>query len=414
MTKRRNPHKEPLLRALLVSIGAGSAEGSLDSFIKERTVPKNLDWEPSFCIARGDQRILVHVLASPEFPIYVEKAVGKLEHYPKTKVLLVARDLIAERREGESRVRIFASKVTSGVAERALSLGCGLLVESEGALHFVFDAGYKPRPACAHGEETGHIPKWLYKSLANSKLFSPHLTACFKKFEKDYDRATRKKSIPDSRESDLLLRFATEAAAGDPRLFFPVDHLRTLKQYESSGANKHTRDHFFHTFNNLFLGLLILGHLAQGKRAIADVDRFIKTSSGKVKLHYWESLWLLTCLFHDPAYMAEHFWANLRFAFGVPQREGIEDEEIPPQVLDMIRDLWDGEFAGPRKELQGLYSKTVRKWVPSSVAQKGPDVLDKAMQRAYFDGTGTTHSLVSGLRLISLCRTQEKMVRALL
>ena len=49
--------------------------------------------------------------------------------------------------------------------------------------------------------------------------------------------------------------------------------------------------------------------------------------------------------------------------------------------------------------------------MPSSVAQKGPDVLDKAMQRAYFDGTGTTHSLVSGLRLISLCRTQEKMVR---
>lgn len=412
MRKGHKPRQEePLLQALLASLGEGCSASSLDVFINERTVPMRLGWEPSFCIAHGEQRLLVHVLASPEFPIYVEKAVAKLASYPKAKVLLVARDLMTERGERESRTRIFASKVASQVADRALSLGCGLLIESESTLHFVFGPGYKPRRACAHGEETGHIPKWLIKSLANSDLFSPHLSGCLRDFEKDYQRATRGKSISDARESELLLRFATDASAGDPRLFFPVDHLRTLKQYEASGANRHIRDHFFHTFNNLFLGLFILGYLARGRVAIADVDRFIKSSSGKVQLRYWESLWLLTCLFHDPAYMAEHFWPNLRFAFGVPQREDAEDEKIPEPVLAMIRDLWDGEFAGPRKELHGLYDRTVKKWLPSSVAQKGPDLFDRAMKKAYFDGSSTTHSLVSGLRLISLCRTHEKVVR---
>ncbi len=408
MPRRRKAHSDPLLRALLVSIGADCTEGSLDSFIRERNVPKTLDWEPSFCIVHGKQRLLIHVLASPEFPIYIEKALGKLKRYPRTKVLLVARDLTTERHEGAAPVRIFASKVARSVAEKALALGCGLMVESEGAVHFVFNADYRPPKPCTHGNETGHIPKWLYTNLATSESFSPYLLRCFKAFAKQYARATRKKSILDKTESDLLLRFATKAASGDPRLFFPIGDLSTFKQYEASGANKRTRDHFFHTFNNLFLGFVILGSLANRKQAIADVDRFIKGKSKLVKLRYWEALWLLTCLFHDPAYMAEHFWAHLRFAFGVPQREGVDDEEVPREVLEMIRSLWYGEFAGPRKELHDLYNRTVRKWVPSSVAKKGPDVFDKAVQKAYFDGRGPTHSLVSGLRLISLCKTQNK------
>jgi len=52
--------------------------------------------------------------------------------------------------------------------------------------------------------------------------------------------------------------------------------------------------------------------------------------------------------------------------------------------------------------------KTVRRCVPSTVAKKGPDIFDRALQVAYLDEAGTTHSLVSGLRLISLCRTQTK------
>ena len=174
-------------------------------------------------------------------------------------------------------------KFAASVAEKALSLGCGLSVESDGGVHSIFEPGYKPPKACANKEEeTGHIPKWLYSALAERTTFSSHLGTCLKRFAKEYERATRGKSISNKKEADILLKFATEATNGDPRLFFPVDDLRTFKSYEASGANKRTRDHFFHTFNNLFLGLLILGDLSEGKHAIGfEVDYRTRTRSGR-------------------------------------------------------------------------------------------------------------------------------------
>ena len=131
---------------------------------------------------------------------------------------------------------------------------------------------------------------------------------------------------------------------------------------------------FFHTFNNLLLGFHVLGRLSSGRRIIAEIDRSIESDSAASKLNPWEVLWFLTCLFHDPGYTAEKFWANFRFAFGI-EANASDDAEIPDQVKEQIRDLWESQYAAPRQDLHDLYNRTVRKWVPPTVANKGADLI---------------------------------------
>jgi hypothetical protein len=139
---------------------------------------------------------------------------------------------------------------------------------------------------------------------------------------------------------------------------------------------------------------------------ISEVDRFIYSKKTEPRLNPWEVLWFLTCLLHDPGYMAERVWANFRFAFGVVG-DASGEEETPDQFKNQIRNLWDSEYAAPRQDLHDLYNRTVRKWTPPTIEKKSADVFDRAVRNAYFDGRVASHGLISGLRLINSCRTQN-------
>src|SRR5260221_11518978 len=368
---------------------------SLDALIDVGKLPADLKWQPSLCIVRGEETILVHVLASPDFPTYLERVISDLKNggFSKVYVLIFARDLMLEATEEIPPTYLPAPYAASAVAEKALNLGCGLAFEAERSVHLVFDNSYTAPRRCRTRKETGHIPKWLYGELAASEYFSPELQKLLKRFATDYGRATRKESIANDREALLLLNFAKSFAKLDKRFFVPVERLETLRQFEMSRATR-ARDHFFHTFNNLFLGFHILGRLSGGRKVMAEVDRFIEDEAKESKLNPWEVLWFLTCLFHDPGYTAEKFWANFRFAFGIVDDAG-DEEELPDQVKEQIRDLWDSQYAAPRQDLHDLYNRTVRKWIPPTIARKGADVFDEAVQLAYFDGRVAKHSLNS-------------------
>jgi hypothetical protein len=395
---------------MLVTALSGNARASitsLKSLIKNGKAPAGLRWQPDLCIRRGKTYILVHPLVAPEFPSYLEAALKQLgrARFKNTYVLLLARDIVTEAGDESPPARIAAPIVALNLAEKALSLGCALAFESEGKVYSVFDKGYQPGSPIPCGEETGHIPKWLYTALAKAPAFSTYVSRTFKAFAKEYARATKRKSITNDREAEILFKFAKKFARGEQRLFFPLGPLQLLREYEMAKANRRTRDHFFHTFNNLFLGYHVLGMLYGKKKYIAEVDHFIEDSSSVPKIYPWESLWFLTCVNHDPAYIAEKFWGTLRFSYGVEQDEASEDEELPDSVKQKIRDMWDSKFVGPRQDLHDLYNRTVRRWVPPSLRKAGGDSFDNAIQKAYFDGRNTSHSLVSGLRLISLCRS---------
>ncbi len=398
--------KSQLLRRLARN-GPATAT-TLENLIRDRKVPKKFPWQPSWCISRGSEAILVHVLASGDIPPYLERAIEELRKggYHNAYVLILARDLILETEEDFPPTRQPAAYAASDVAEKAMGLGCALAFEADKVIHLVFDVAYAAPPKCRlFKRETGHIPKWLYGGLATSTDFSPKLQKLIKQFVATYSRATRRDSIPNDREASILLDFAKKFAKADQRFFMPVEHVETLRQFEMSRAT-HARDHFFHTFNNLFLGFRILGQLFSGRRIIAEVDRFIQGSSSTSNLNPWEVLWFLTCMFHDPAYSAENFWANVRFAFGA-EAGAKKDGEMPDEVKKHIRDLWDSQYAAPRKDMHDLYRRLVGRWTPPTVAEKSNDPFDAALQAAYFDGKRASHSLISGLRLINLCQTQK-------
>jgi hypothetical protein len=382
---------------------------SLESLIRGGKVPRGLSWRPELCMARGKTAILVHPLVAQEFPSYLETALAQLRkaRFKNTHVLLLARDITTEAGDENPPERIPAHIVALRVADRALTLGCALAFESEGRVFTVFSHGYKPPALAASGEETGHIPRWLYSAVAGTHAFSPYLKRSLEAFGKEYAQATKRKSITNDREAEILLKFAKRVTRGDVRLFFPLGQLSVLREYEMAKANSRTRDHFFHTFNNLLLGFYILGKLFGTTRYISDLDYFINGDASKAKMYPWESLWFLTCTFHDPAYIAEKFWGTVRFTYGVEHDQGAEDGEIPASVKQNIRDMWETKFVGPRADLNDLYKRTIRKWIPPTLQKPTGNTFDTAIQKAYFDGTNTSHSLVSGLRLINLCRTQD-------
>lgn len=375
---------------------------SFDTLISAGKVPTDLRWQPSLCLSRGEETILVHILAAPDLPAYLERAVHELSSYPNISVLILARDLILEASGDSPPSRLQAAYAAAAVAERALALGCGLAFEAKRAVHLVFDSRYTVPLPCRSKKETGHIPKWLYKTLSESEKFSPRLQRLFKRFAANYKQATRHNSIPNEREAQLLLNFARSFAKLDERFFLPIEGLETLRNFEMSRATR-ARDHFFHTFNNLFLGFHILGQLSGGRKIMAEVDKFIEE---KATLNPWEVLWFLTCLSHDPGYTAEKFWANFRFTFGIVD-DATYEPDMPDQVKEQITDVWDSKFAAPRQDLGDLYNRTVRKWIPPSIAKKGADHFDAALRKAYFDGKVASHSLISGLRLINSCHSQN-------
>jgi hypothetical protein len=397
--------RKALLTALSLSENASSIP--LETLIAEKQVPSLLKWAPDTCIRRGKDNLLVHVLASDEFPVYLEGAIAQLKHqrFKRTHVLLLARDIVAEAGDDSERARIPAPIVAVKVADRALDLGCALAVESEEKVYPIFPENYQPLPPDECEDETGHIPKWLYRALAQTPSFSPYLNRTLKAFAKKYGHATRGLKIANDSEVQLVTDFANRFARGDKRLYFPVRQLVVLLEFEAARASR-ARDHFFHTFNNLFLGLHILGQIYGDDDSIADIDRFI-ASDHTPKLRQWESLWFLTCMFHDPAYIAEKFWGTFRFSYGLQQDELSEDEDVPDKVKQKIRDQWDTKFAVARQDLSSLYYTAVKKWTPPSQRRSQRDAFDNAIQRAYFDGRNTSHSLVSGLRLINLCQSHN-------
>jgi hypothetical protein len=399
--------RKALLRAL--SRTAKASITSLQALISKRRIPARLSWRPDICIRLANTSVLVHLLVSSEFPSYLETALAQLKNsrFKNTYVLLLARDIATEGGDETPSGRIAAPLVALNVAEKAMSLGCALAFESEGRVYLVFDKGYQPPARVTCEEETGHIPTWLYSALARAPAFSDYVSKAFKSFANKYGHATNRTSITNNREADLLLTLAKRLADGDRRLYFPIENLVLLKQYESGKSNIRTRDHFFHTFNNLLLGFYILGTLYRKQKYISEIDRYIEDSKGVAKSFPWESLWFLVCAFHDPAYIAEKFWGTFRFSYGVQQEDPSEDEELPDQVKEKIRDMWDSKFLAPRQDLHDLYHRVQRLWTPPSLRRPNTECFDKVIHKAYFDGRNTSHSLVSGFRLISLCRSND-------
>jgi hypothetical protein len=243
-------------------------------------------------------------------------------------------------------------------------------------------------------------------SLDGATGFSDHVRRALDTFIRNYRGATGGSGPSYNRECNLLFDFAENLAAGDPRLFFPHGRLQLLKEFESGGANKSARDHFFHTFNNLFLGLIVLSRAFPLRRNNATPDRFLADPQGIARAKFWESIWALTCLFHDPGYLAEYPWCTLALSLGV-SASGKDAPPVPDAMKDRLLGALDDEYLESRKDLRQLFTRTCDHWAPGVTGRNAANQFDLAVRKAYYDGERASHSVISGLSLIERCRNDS-------
>ncbi len=381
--------------SLLAVLGRRQAARFVDYAAIDRSrLPRRFRFGPQLTIAAGDRMHLIHELASAEIPKHVAVAAKLLEATPDITISILVRDL-----PGQDDPARLASPVLTTCAK----LKIGLLLELTSGIAVALPPGFAlPRPRRPRSMEFGHIPSWLLDRLEQTGSFSEHLSTQLARFTERYREATAQSAPSNTDESRLLHRLARGIADGDERLFFPAHLLHTLEGYEQGGADGGARDHFFHTFINLFTGLVILGELFGNRRPAERPDRFIRDTHGSAKMKPWETLWSLTCLFHDPGYMGQNIWCMLHSAFGLPFNAR-EAPEIPDAIKEMIARGWD-EYRVARSDLLGLFRTSCGYWTPGSC---GPDVADRfddALRSAYFDEFGPNHSIISALGLIQRCR----------
>jgi hypothetical protein len=287
-----------------------------------------------------------------------------------------------------------------------MELGYGLASESQEGCFLVFPPGYSLQATCSSKAELGHVPSWLRRELLKATRLSKYLRKALAKLDAGYEKAVEDREISYDDECHLLMGFAHALRRGDRRLFMPVDQLAVLKEFEHAGGNLGARDHFFHTFNNLLIGFHVLSGLAPSRHRSAFPDRFIAPARGadNPDLNLWESLWALTCLFHDPGYMGENYWSTYAVALGAESKR-YSDNPIPEEIVTRINNAWETEFLEARKDLVELFRRVAGEWDLAGTSVVGPSAaFDPALRRAYFNGRSCGHSLVSGLNLIKLCR----------
>jgi hypothetical protein len=334
----------------------------------------------------------VHEIASASLPDWIKKAQTKLRQLPKrVGILLFAID------SPESSGVAAASNLVTDSITSGFGLGCQ---SNDGPL-LIFPPGYSPPKPCRSKSENGHIPSWLRNRLSGGG-FSDYLTKCFARFQTAYARLTR---VPPAyeKECDILIKLAKDIARGDVRLFYPLARLQVLAEWEAARANTRARDHFFHTFNNLLTGFILLRDLFTDRGDNECPDCFIAQPANIGELKGWEALWFLTCLFHDPGYVGERFWSTVSFSVGVESAS--PSDPIPESVATLIRRAWKDDYAEARKDLLELFKRICGSWAPASAKTDVAERFDAALEVAFFDGKVSSHSLLSGLTLIKRCLT---------
>ncbi|MGA8368245.1 MAG: hypothetical protein ACLQMT_02710 [Candidatus Acidiferrales bacterium] len=191
-------------------------------------------------------------------------------------------------------------------------------------------------------------------------------------------------------------------------MYFPLDLLTTLGTWERRGQQEGARDHFFHTFNNLFLGLLILGHLFEGRSSSKPPDRYIRRAATPSRLLPWEVIWVLTCLFHDPGYITEKIWVTISFAYGFPNQLP-SGQPIPEQIREQLNNAWDVYHSQIGEEIASLFQRLTRgdTWTPPRFSKAETASFRGALREVYFNGTRVGHSLQSGIHLINYCASDK-------
>lgn len=373
---------------------------SAEALKKQGIIPTDLGFGPDFAFRTPAGYALTHILLEtepPEVPRWVRQARTNIQARQDLCLVLISPSLPDGR----------GIKLAAGIIEQCLALGYGLACSTATGVQLVLPPEYNLKPPCSEVKEHGHIQSWVLNQLTASNSFSTHLHKCLTRFISAYSKVIKRGSPSYTAESRLLHRLTECIVDGDERLFFPIHRIAVLQEFELSKADLNSRDHFFHTFNDYFLGLLVLQGLLDDRQHTKIPDRYIRDRSRTYGLSTWEALWALTSLFHDPGYLAEKPYSTFSFALGLEHDPRSDPPDIPEANRQTLIDAWDTTFGGFRRDLRELIKIVSGEFMPQIEGQNRVKAFDDAMRRAYFDGSRPGHSIISGLSLIQRCKSDN-------
>lgn len=233
------------------------------------------------------------------------------------------------------------------------------------------------------------IPPALVNQLAELTLL-PSFSGAITKFAENHSDYLQKGLLNDQTEKNLLKDTVADIINSDNRLvttFELLDLLWAFERLRSGG-----RDHFFHTFHNFFLGLVVI----DGARDLLELhSRECFPHGEEISPEY---TWLLTALYHDAGNAVSR---RHEFLFGI-------EETIGDQESAELAQIWDTpEFRRHREQLVSIFNHLQQEeisesWVPEVFGSANSDPFDNALKAGFLVPRG--HSVASSLQLLTRFR----------
>lgn len=160
------------------------------------------------------------------------------------------------------------------------------------------------------------IPLDLLDRLRRPRHLPAHCVAALSRLREAYRRLKSRKTNNDGREEAALMRYATDILEG---MGLRADHMSRTKMIRllEGGGHGARRDHFFHSFQNYFLGLSALESFPQSFQEYAL----------QANLHWSidaHDVWFLTVMWHDVGYALQNAPQTAEWALGVELDETSE------------------------------------------------------------------------------------------
>ena len=202
------------------------------------------------------------------------------------------------------------------------------------------------------------IPLTLIDELCREKSFPKELFESLKQLKQKYSELGARRNNDDKEEA-ILLAFARQTLEGmrlRPEAINATAMIRWIEKAQM-GAR---RDHFFHSFQNYFLGLVAVARLQKEFCAYKDL----------AKVH-WNidpfHVWFLTVMWHDAGYASQKVDNVLSTMVGADPHdaESLKQEAIArmlalPQAQESLRTCLKSHSSHPWANSTGLRWRNIR------------------------------------------------------
>jgi hypothetical protein len=160
-----------------------------------------------------------------------------------------------------------------------------------------------------HTAPRTRVPLPLLTTLRGSSRLPAFIQRALKRLHETYKRLNAGRANNDDREEAALMRYATDILDAMGLKAEGIRRTRMIRMLEGGGHGAR-RDHFFHSFQNYFLGMT----------AIETLPSWFEKYSQEGKL-FWNispyDVWFLTAMWHDVGYALQNAGRTAEWALGV-------------------------------------------------------------------------------------------------